>query len=124
MGAGGSFHSWVTVIVCGCWALIVGAGLLSMGAGSLFVGVGLLIAGCGVRSPGRVVHACWFVVCGCGGDVSSAVGSSLARLEGTGVGVLTVDGSIDNNNERRHRHRSSFSCHVAEGDVAPANVSG
>ena len=123
MGAGGSFRSWATVVVCGCWASIVGAGSLSVGAGSLFVGVGLSIAGGGVRSPGRVVRACWFVVRGRGGDVSSAVWSSLARLEGTGVGVLTVDGSIDND-ERRHRRRSSFSCHVAEGDVAPANVSG
>ena len=116
MGAGGSFCLWATVVVCGCWASIVGAG-------SLFVGVGLSIAGSGVRSPGRVVHACWFVVRGHGGDVSSAVWSSLVRLEGTGVGVLTVDGSIDND-ERRHRRRSSFSCHVAEGDMAPANVSG
>ena len=107
MGAGGSFHLWATVVICGCWASIVGAGSLSVGAGSLFVGVGLSIAGGGVCSPGRVVCACWFVVCGRGGDVSSAVWSSLARLEGTGVGILTVDGSIDNNNERRHHRHSS-----------------
>ena len=93
-------------------------------AGSLFVGAGLSIVAGGARSRGRGVRGGWYVVHGRGGDVSSAVWSSLARLEGTGVGVLTVDGSIDNNNERRHRRRSSFSCHVAEGDVAPANVSG
>ena len=44
-------------------------------------------------------RGCCFVVRGHGGDVSSAVWSSLARLEGRGLGALTIDGSIDNNNE-------------------------
>ena len=31
--------------------------------------------------------------------------------------------SLKNNNERRHHRRSSFGCHVALSDVAPANPS-
>ena len=51
----------------------------------------------------------------------SAVWSSLARLEGMRVGVLTIDGSIDNNDEQQHPPHSSFSCHITEGDMAPGN---
>ena len=62
----------------------------------------------------------WFVIRGRGGDVSSAVLSSLATLEEMRVGVLTIDDSIRNNDER-HRRRLSFGCHIALSDVAPAN---
>ena len=92
-----------------------------MWAGSLFVGAGLSIVADGARSRGRGVRGCSFVVRGRGGDVSSVVCSSLTRLEGTRVGVLTIDDSIRNNDERRHSRRSSFGCHVALSDVAPAN---
>ena len=51
------------------------------------------------RSCGQVAHGCWFVVRAHSGDMSSAVWSSLARPEGTRVGVLTTDDSIDNNNK-------------------------
>ena len=106
--------------VCGR-SLCVGGGR-PLWAGSLFVGAGLSIVAGGARSRGRGVGGCWFVIRGHGGDVSSAVWSWSARLEGTRVGVLTVDDSIKNNDERRHcRHRSSFGCHVTLGDVAPAN---
>ena len=94
MGAGGSFRSWATVVVCGCWASFVGAGSLSVGAGSLFPGIGLSIAGGGVRSRGWVVRACWFVVHGRGGDVSCAGWSSLARLDGM-MGVLTMNDGMN-----------------------------
>ena len=104
----------------GAGLLSVGAGLLSVGAGSLLVGVGLSIVGGGVRSRGRVVRACWFVVRGRGGDVSCAGWSSLARLDGM-MGVLTLNDSM-NNDERRHRRRLSFGCHVALSDVAPATA--
>ena len=90
-------------------------------AGSLFVGAGLSIVAGGARSRGRGVRGCSFVVRGRGGDVSSVVWSSLTRLEGTRVGVLTIADSIRNNDERRHSRRSSFGCHVALSDVAPAN---
>ena len=82
--------------------------------------VGVSIAGGGVRARGRVVRACWFVVRGRGGDVSCAGWSSLARLDGM-MGVLTLNDSM-NNDERRHRRRSSFGCHVALSDVAPAAI--
>ena len=81
--------------------------------------VGLSIAGGGVHSCGRVVHAFWFVVRGHGGDVSCAGWSSLARLNGM-MGVLTLNDSMNNNNERRHRRRLSFGCHVTLSDMAPA----
>ena len=83
------------VVNCGCGALFVGAGSLSMGAGSLFMGTGWSIVGGGACSHGQVVCGYWFVVRGCGGDVLSAVWSSLARWEGTRVGVLTMDESIN-----------------------------
>ena len=70
--------------------------------GSSVGGMGhcLQVLGCRwAHSRGQVVCGCWFVVHGRGGDVSSAVWSSLVRLEGTRVGVLTIDDSIDNNNE-------------------------
>ena len=94
------------VIVCGRWVVVGGAGL-SIGDG-------------GAPLHGRVAHGCWFVVRWRGGDLSSAVWSALARLEGTRVGVLTIDNSITNN-EQQHCCRSSFGCHVTLGDVAPAN---
>ena len=59
-------------------------------------GAGLLIGGGGAPLCGRVARGCWFVVHGRGGDMSSAVWSALARLEGTRVGVLTIDDSITN----------------------------
>ena len=68
-------------------------------AGSLFVGAGLSNVAGGARSCWRGVRGCWFVVHGQGGDMSSAVWSSLARLEGMRVGVLTIDDSIKNNDE-------------------------
>ena len=52
--------------------------------------------------------------------MSSAVLSLLATLEETRVGVLTIDDSI-RNNDKRHCHHSSFGCHIALGNVAPAN---
>ena len=77
----------------------MGTGLLSVGAGSLFVGAGLSIAGGGVCSCGQVVRACWFVVRGRGGGLSCAGWSSLVRLDGM-MGVLTLNDSMNNNNER------------------------
>ena len=81
---------WVVVLIMGgghpLWVLgiVRGAGLLSVGAGLLFLGAGLLIVGAGARSRERVVRGCWFVVCGRGGDVSCAVWSPLASLDGKG----------------------------------------
>ena len=69
---------------------------------------------------GGDVRGWWFVVHGRGGDVSSAVLSSLATLEEMRVGVLTIDDSI-RNNDKRHCCCLLFGCHVALGDVAPAN---
>ena len=103
---------WVWGVVHGCCVIVVGAGLL-------FMGTGLPIVGGGARSRGRVVRVCWFVIRGRGGDVSSALWSLLATLEGTRVGVLTMDVSI-NNDEQRHRRRSSFGCHITLSNVAPA----
>ena len=80
---------WVWGVVHGCCVVVVGAGLL-------FVGTGLPIVGGGARSCGQVVRVCWFVICGHGEDVSSALWSSLVTLEGTRVGVLTMDVSINN----------------------------
>ena len=94
MGTGGSFRSWVRVVIRGCWASIVGAGSLSMGSGSLFVGVGLSITGGGVRSHGGVVRACWFVVRGRGGDVSCA-GVVIVSKIGWNDGVLTMNDSMN-----------------------------
>ena len=85
------------VVAHGCGALFVGAELLSMGTGSLSVGTGLLIVGGGACLCGLVVHGCWFVVCGNSGDISSAVWSPLARLDGKRVGVLTINNSMNNN---------------------------
>ena len=79
------------VIAHGCGALFVGAELLSVGAGSLSVGTELLIVGGGACLCGWVVHGCWFVFCGHSGDMSSAVWSPLARLDGKRVGVLTIN---------------------------------
>ena len=116
---------WVVFLFVGCgrcwwvWGVVHGRCVVVVGAGLLFVGTGLPIVGSGARSRGRVVRVCWFVVRGRGGDVSSALWSLLATLEGTRVGVLTMDVSI-NNDERRHRRRSSFGCHIALSDVAPA----
>ena len=65
----------------------------------------VIVCGCGAlgsrwaRSRGRVAHGCWFVIRAHGGDVSSAVWSSLVRTEGTRVGVLNTDDSIDNNDK-------------------------
>ena len=102
---------WVGVIGCGPWVvfLFVGRGrcwwvwgvvhgrcVVVVGSGLLFVGTGLPIVGGGARSHGRVVRVCWFVVHGGGGDVSSALWLSLATLEGTRMGVLTMDVSINN----------------------------
>ena len=61
------------------------------------MGAGLSIVAGGACSHGRGVRGCWFVVRGHGGDVSSVVWSSLTRLEGMRVGVLTIDDSIRNN---------------------------
>ena len=85
----------------GHWLGVLGGGSIR-GRWSSFVGVGHCSRALGcrwARSHGQVVHGCWFVVRGCGGDMLSAVWSSLARLEGTRVGVLTIDGSIDNNDK-------------------------
>ena len=81
---------WVVVLIVGggrpLWVLGVvrGAGSLSVGAGLLFLGAGLSIVGAGARSRERVVRGCWLVVCGRGGDVSCAVWSPLASLDGEG----------------------------------------
>ena len=95
---------WVGVVGWGHGALFAGAGL----SGGLVHGGGLFM-GAGLFFMGTVVTCCllW--------------GQWLARAEGTRVGVLTIDDSEDNNDKRRHHHRPSFSCHVAEGDVAPPN---
>ena len=86
-GAGWSFSSWATVVVCGCWVSFLGAGSLSM-AGSLFVGAGLSIVGGGAHLCGQVLGGCWFVVRGRSGDLLCAGWSPLARLNGMRVGVL------------------------------------
>ena len=52
MGSGWSFCWWVTVVVCGCWSLFMGAGSLSMGTG-LFMGAWITLVGSGVGHPGR-----------------------------------------------------------------------
>ena len=96
------------------WGVVHGHCVVVMGTGLLFVGTGLLIVVGGARSHGRVVRVCWFVVCGCGGNVSSALWSSLATLEGTRVGVLTMDVSI-NNDEQRHHRRLSCGCRGLRG---------
>ena len=105
-------HPWVGVISCRHWVVVlfVGSGchlwvwgcghghwVIVHGRWVVVGGVGLSIGGGGAPLCGRVARGCWFVVCGCGGDVSSAVWSALARLEGTRVGVLTIDDSITNN---------------------------
>ena len=79
--------------------VISGCGVVVMGAGSL-----LVAWGCRLEAVG-LLHV--FVVHGRSGDVSSAVWSALARLEGMRVGVLTIDNSITND-EQQHRRRSSF----------------
>ena len=79
------------VVAHGCGALFVDAELLSMGTGLLIVGGGACLCG-------WVVHGCWFVVCGHSDDMSSAVWSPLARLDGKRVGVLTINNSINNIN--------------------------
>ena len=108
-----------------------------VGAGSLFVDPGLWFVGGGPRVQymwfmnggwlfvdgmfvgGLFVH--WVVICGGGGAVSCVMCSWLAKSDGTSGGrVLTVIHNL-NNDKRRHRHRSSFGCHVALGDVAPGN---
>ena len=104
---------WVRVISWGCWVVVLfmGSGhwLGVLGGGSIrgwsssFVGVGRCSQALGCQwahSRGQVACGCWFVIHVHGGDVSSAVWSSLVRPEGTRVGVLTTDDSIDNNNER------------------------
>ena len=48
--------------------------------------------------------------------------SPLARLDRKRVGVLTINNSMNNNNEQQHQCRSLFGCHVTLGDVAPANA--
>ena len=96
------------------WGIVHGRCVVVVGAGLLFVGTGLPIVGGGARSREQVVCVCWFVVRGHGGDMSSALWSSLATLEGTRVGVLTMDVSIIND-ERRHRHRSSCGCRGLRG---------
>ena len=78
------------VVAHRCGALFVDAELLSMGTG-------LLIVGGRASLCGWVVHGCWFVVCGHRGDMSSAVWSSLARLDGKRVGVLTINNSMNIN---------------------------
>ena len=80
MGAGGSFHSWVAVVICGCWASFMAAGSLSVATGTLFGGAGSSIVGGGAHLCGRVVCGCLLVLCGRGGDMSSAVWSLLARM--------------------------------------------
>ena len=121
----------LTVLSCysGCWVFV--------GTGSLFVDPGLWFVGNGARMQytsfmgggslfvdglfvgGLFVH--WVVICGGGGAVSCVVCSWLAKSDGTSGGrVLTVIHNL-NNDKRRHRHRSSFGCHVALGDVAPGN---
>ena len=82
-------HLWVLGVLRGCWVVVHGLGCRSQAVGFVRV-VRLSIAGGGVRSHGQVVRACWFVVCGRGGDVSCAGWSSLARLDGMRVGVLTL----------------------------------
>ena len=86
VGAGWSFCSWAAVIVCGCWALFVCTGSLSMCTGSLsvcawmlFVGTELSLVGCGACLCEWGIHGCWFVVCGCSGDVLWAVWSLVSK---------------------------------------------
>ena len=114
---------------CGCWVFV--------GAGSLFADPGLWFVGNGARMlymsfvgggwlfvDGLFVGGLfvdWVVVCGGSGAMSCVVCSWLAKSDGTSGGrVLTVIRNL-NNDERRHRRRSSFGCHVAESDVAPGN---
>ena len=60
------------------------------------------------------------MVCGRSGAVLCVVCSHLAKLDGmSGSRVFTVIHNLNNN--KRHRRRSSFGCHVALGDVAPGN---
>ena len=104
----------------GPWSSLVGVGRCSWAlchcgeAGLLFVRTGLLIVGSGAHSCGWVVRVCWFVVPECGGDVLSALWSSLATLEGTRVGVLTMDVSI-NNNKGQHRQLRGHRLVSADG---------
>ena len=74
------------------WVLgiIRGAGSLSVGAGLLFLGAGLSIVGAGAHLCECVVRGCWFVICGRDGDVSGAVWSPLASLDGEGGYPLSV----------------------------------
>ena len=102
------FDLWAVVVAHGCGALFVDAELLSMGTGLLIVGGGACLCR-------WVVHDCWFVVCGHSGDMSSAVWSPLARLDGKRVG-LTINNSMNINGHLL------FGCHVTLGDVAPANA--
>ena len=96
MGGGSSLS--LGVVGCGRWlvVLIVGGGRplwvlgVVRGAGSLFLGAGLSIVGAGARSRERVVRGCWFVVCGCSGDMSCAVWSRLVSLDGEGGYPLLV----------------------------------
>ena len=63
-----------------------------------------------------VVWSLWFVVVTwqmCGGIV---IVSELLWDEGGGAHRYKING----NDERRHRHRSSFGSHVAHSDVAPS----
>ena len=91
---GDSHHLWVLGIICGRWVVVRGLGCRLQVVGFVRV-VRLSIAGSGVRSHGRVVHACWFVIRGHGGDVACAGWSLLARLDGMRVGVLTMNNSMD-----------------------------
>ena len=79
---------WVGVVGWGRGALFAGAGLSGglVRGGGLFVGAGLSFVGTVVTC--RLLWGQW-----------------LARAEGTRTGVLTIDDSEDNNNERRHRRR-------------------
>ena len=82
------FDLWAVVVTHGC-GVFVDAELLSMGTGLLIVGGGACLCR-------WVVHDCWFVVCGHSGDMSSAVWSPLARLDGKRVG-LTINNSMNIN---------------------------
>ena len=63
----------------------------------------------------------WVVVCGRGGAMLCVVASRLAKSDQTSEGrVITLVQNL-NNDERQHRHHSSFGCHVTKSDVAPGN---